>query len=479
MPIEPLIELLPSGLQPVEAFQRLSNFSNVLFLDGDAEQGEFSFISGDPFTHMEYQNGHLTTKGLWHPENPDPLNALRNAHSRFELKLIPQLPPFQGGLAGLFGYGMSQLLERLPPEPKAAFPTPDFSLGLYDWTIGYDLRTKQGYIFSTGFPETEENKRISRAKDRLMQVMQILKSPAQPIHGTPIPRHPPELKKPFWKDQVYTDLTMADYSQRVQSCVDYIHQGDCFQINFTQRFWQPAFCSDLDLYLHLRKECPAPYSGFFRTNHGCLLSVSPERFLYSNGNRVTTRPIKGTRKRSTDPQEDNALCMALLSSSKDRAENVMIVDLLRNDLGRCCKYGTIRVDDLCRLESFSNVHHLVSTVSGDLRPDRNNLDLLLACFPGGSVTGAPKIRAMQIISELEQSPRGIYCGTLGYLGFNGQMDTNILIRSIYSGNGWLQFGSGGGIVADSLPEGEYQEMLTKVSGILGALKNHPKNPLSH
>jgi para-aminobenzoate synthetase component 1 len=251
--------------------------------------------------------------------------------------------------------------------------------------------------------------------------------------------------------------------------IEYIRAGDCYQVNLSQRLLAPLREHPLDLYGRLRTLNPAPFGAYFDLGDFQILSASPERFLRVTNGEVETRPIKGTRPRGRTPEEDAALAAELAASPKDRAENVMIVDLLRNDLGRVCEFGSVRVPTLCEVESFRFVHHLVSEVRGKLRPGLGPLDLLAAAFPGGSVTGAPKVRAMEIIAELEPTARGPYCGSLGFVGFDGSMDTNILIRTFTAGRGWVQFPVGGGIVADSDPAREYEETLHKAAGLLRAL----------
>ena len=246
-------------------------------------------------------------------------------------------------------------------------------------------------------------------------------------------------------------------------------------MNIAQRLLHPASLPPLDLYERLRRVNPAPFAGYFDLGDFVIASASPERFVTVRGREVSTRPIKGTRPRGATPEEDRARANELLTSAKDRAENVMIVDLLRNDLGRVCSYGSVKVESVCRLESHPTVHHLVSEVVGTLRPDRGPIDLLRAAFPGGSVTGAPKVRAMEVIAELEPTARGPYCGSLGYIGFDGGMDTSILIRTFTLGKGWMQFPVGGGIVADSRPEAEYDETLHKAAGLLRALAAGPRS----
>jgi para-aminobenzoate synthetase component 1 len=259
------------------------------------------------------------------------------------------------------------------------------------------------------------------------------------------------------------------YLETIRRAVEYVHAGDCFQVNVAQRLLYPANLAPLELYGRLRTRNPAPFAGYFDLGDFVLASASPERFLWVQDGAIETRPIKGTRPRGASPAEDQVRRDELRASAKDRAENVMIVDLLRNDLGRVCRYGSVQVEALCRVETYRTVHHLVSEVRGRLRPGLGPLDLLRAAFPGGSVTGAPKVRALEIIAELEPTARGPYCGCLGYLGFDGSLDTNILIRTFTAGRGWVQFPVGGGIVADSIPEREYEETWHKAEGLLRAL----------
>jgi para-aminobenzoate synthetase component 1 len=272
-----------------------------------------------------------------------------------------------------------------------------------------------------------------------------------------------------------SNFSRGAYVQTVRRAIEYVHAGDCFQVNIAQRLLYPPLLAPLDLYCRLRERNAAPFAGYFDLGDFVIASASPERFLCLAGaegqvpDEVETRPIKGTRPRGATPAEDGAQIEILRNSAKDRAENVMIVDLLRNDLGRVCRYGSVRVPSVCSVETYRYVHHLVSEVRGRLREGLGPIDLLRAAFPGGSVTGAPKIRAMEIIAELEPTARGPYCGSLGYVGFDGTMDTSILIRTFTLGRGWIQFPVGGGIVADSSPEMEYEETWHKAEGLLRAL----------
>jgi para-aminobenzoate synthetase component 1 len=294
----------------------------------------------------------------------------------------------------------------------------------------------------------------------------------EPLDYSPIvsaDRLSPQFRVPG-HERLMSSFSAAGYRHAVGQVIDFIHAGDVFQVNLSQRLLHPAESSPVELYCRLRERNPAPFAAYFNGGPWQVASASPERFLQARDGRVETRPIKGTRPRAIGkPEFDQQIAMGLLASSKDRAENVMIVDLLRNDLSRVCESDSVRVSQLCGLESYAAVHHLVSVVEGQLCENRTTIDLLRSCLPGGSVTGAPKIRAMEIISELEPTVRGAYCGALGYLSASGAFDSSILIRTITAGRGWWQFPVGGGVVAQSDPEDEYAETWHKASAMLGAL----------
>jgi para-aminobenzoate synthetase component 1 len=352
------------------------------------------------------------------------------------------------------------------------FALPDLAVGFYDWLIAFDHVQGRSWLISTGLPEVDPRGRRRYARKRLREVQRYLEQPLSGprcgIRVSPVclgPAYPvPGLPG------LLSSFERAGYLALVRRAIDFIHAGDCFQVNLAQRLLYPAALPALELYGRLRERNPATFGGYFDIGDFVLASASPERFMRVENGEVETRPIKGTRPRGATPEADRACIDELLHSAKDRAENVMIVDLLRNDLGRVCRYGSVRVEAVCRLETYRYVHHLVSEVRGRLREGLGPMDLLQASFPGGSVTGAPKIRAMEIIAELEPVARGPYCGSLGYIGFDGTMDTNILIRTFTIGRGWAQFPVGGGIVADSQPEREYEETWHKAEGLLRALK---------
>jgi len=482
----PLAEELTPWLDPWDVCRRFAPLSHLLFLDSaDAHPslGRYSFVSADPFRWLCLRQGQIVDNGA-ERRRLDPFVVLSKQMKQWHSETLAGLPPFQGGAAGLFGYDLCHHIERLPRPRRDEFRTPDLAVGFYDWVVAFDHSQQRAWIISTGLPEREPARRQQRALRRLRAVHAWLcgvrraggvNPPVTSTGGLTPPARltvaaPTDLYPLSNFPGVFSNFDRAGYLAAVRRAIEYIHAGDCFQVNLAQRLLHRATLAPLELYHRLRTRNPAPFAGFFDLGDFAIASASPERFLRVEQGQVETRPIKGTRPRGSTPEEDARQRDDLLRSAKDRAENVMIIDLLRNDLGRVCAYGSVQVEAVCRLESYRTVHHLVSEVVGRLRPGLGAIDLLRAAFPGGSVTGAPKVRAMEIIAELEPTARGPYCGSLGYLGFNGSMDTNILIRTFTLGRGWIQFPVGGGIVADSTPESEYDETLHKAAGLLRALR---------
>ena len=356
--------------------------------------------------------------------------------------------PFGAGLVGYLAYDYGRQLESLPCLARHDIALPDLSFGLYDWSVVSDHQLQRCWLVCHPQVPSARQQALLRQLDS---------------HAAP--RQAFSLCEPFAAEQ-----GKAQYAEAFARVQDYIHAGDCYQINLAQRFSSRYQGDPLSAYCALRERSPTPFSAYLEMAGGTLLSLSPERFIEVQNGRVETRPIKGTRPRGSTPQLDQALAEELQRCEKDRAENLMIVDLLRNDLGRSCEPGSIRVPELFSLESYPNVHHLVSSITGRLRSDSDTIDLLMRAFPGGSITGAPKIRAMQIIEELEPVRRSLYCGSVGYLGCEGQMDFNIAIRSLVCHEGSIYCWGGGGVVADSELDAEYQETLTKVGNLLDALQ---------
>jgi len=471
-----LIEEVPF-CDPVAVFAPLAAEPFALLLDSaTADPGadpalhdRWSYIAVDPFATLTKCGDQTYLNGV--AQTMSAFDLLDQQITALTLKPDWQgredLPPFTGGFAGLFGYELGGELEKVP-FPKSADvheQVPALAVGAYDCVLAFDVKAQRAFIVSTGSPEAMPAARAVRAESRAAKWRARLDlNPALP------PLQWPQTSAAA--TVVRTRQTREEYEDKIQKVIDYIHAGDIFQANLSQAFDTHLQHGDnsFTLYRKLRKISPAPFAGFFNFESGTLLSSSPERFLKKDGRNVETKPIKGTRPRGTTRLEDTALAEDLRSSEKDRAENVMIVDLLRNDLSRVSEDGSVKVTDLCALESFATVHHLVSTVRAKLHKDRTSIDLLRACFPGGSITGAPKVRAMEIIAELEDTPRGPYCGSLGFISFSGAMDTNILIRSMTCVGQDITFRAGGGIVADSKPAEEYEETLDKASALAKAVR---------
>jgi para-aminobenzoate synthetase component 1 len=405
---------------------------------------------------------------------------VRDLLAPFAAGPVSGLPPFQGGAAGYIGYDYGAVLERLPRTRFDDLAIPDVMLGLYDWVVAWDHRLGTAWVVSTGMPDsgpaqaTRAQARLAMVRERLAGASRAPARAARPTASTEIveaPSYPVLGVEGAESVALRSTFTHRGYLDAVTRVREYIVAGDIFQANLSQRFQAPLLEPPFELYRRLRQRNPAAFAAYLDYGDLQVMSASPERFLRldENGRHVETRPIKGTRPRGLGPMHDAALGRALAESDKDRAENVMIVDLLRNDLSRVCRPGTVRVPELFALEHHPTVHHLVSTVVGDLDPAADAVDLLQAAFPGGSITGAPKVRAMEIIAELEPTQRGVYCGSIGYLSTTGAMDTSIVIRTYLALRGRVYFQAGGGIVADSDPELEYRETLDKARALIGAL----------
>lgn len=450
-----VVPLVPPP-DPFGTCVRCSGLPHLLFLDSSSSDGgplsRYSFLAADPVTVVHA---------------PREARELLRRHHRAPLA---GLPPFQGGVAGYLGYDWGAALERVarPPADGATPSMPDVQLALYDWVIAWDHLEEKAWLISTGIGDAGRSRSDERAAARATWVRQRLAAAPPAIHDAPAPAPTPP----------QSNFTRAEYEAAVARIRDYIERGDVYQVNLAQRFRAPFAGSALALYRRLRVRNPAPFACYLEIGRAAIAGISPERFLRLDAaTRVAeARPIKGTRPRGATAQKDSALARELLASEKDRAENVMIVDLLRNDLGKVCRPGSVTVPKLFALETHPTVHHLVSTVTGVLRDDADGFDLLRAAFPGGSVTGAPKIRAMEIIAELEPAPRGVYCGAIGYISVSGAMDFNIPIRTIVLQNGAATFHAGAGIVWDSEPAAEYRETLAKARTLIEALTSPRRMP---
>ncbi|WP_404465771.1 aminodeoxychorismate synthase component I [Vreelandella aquamarina] len=446
------ITALPYSSDPLALFAKLRQRPGAVLLDSGrpkATNGRYDILTSDPLATLEIGHNGQTTFESETLTLPAFLKSDTTAQQQWLLEQLPRATqeselPFLGGLMGYWSYDLGRNQAYIPSQHSSVTQLPLARLGLFDWCITLDHIKEQAWFIGS--------------EARHQQVMAWLSGPSAP-------RVPFKLTQPF-----SAELSQAAYTERFNAVQRYIRAGDCYQINLAQRFSARYEGDEWQAYLQLREATPTPFSGFMAWGRQAVLSLSPERFIQSRDGLVETRPIKGTRPRGKTPEEDRALADDLLSSTKDRAENVMIVDLLRNDLGRVCVPGSIRVPQLCQLESYPNVHHLVSVVQGQLASQHTPLSLLTAAFPGGSITGAPKIRAMQIIDELEPCQRSVYCGSLGYIDVRGSMDTSIAIRTMVADGGDLHVWGGGGLVADSQADEEYTETLDKIRHLIGALE---------
>lgn len=469
-----VVRRLDPAPDPVDCFRKLSPLPGCIFFDSalrHPDLGRFSFLTADP---IEWATG---TVG-----DVRALARLRESLERFSQSPVPHLPPFQGGWAGCLSYDLHHALERIPNPRYDEFQLPAWSLGLFDVVVAWDHVRGDAWIISQGIPESDPAPRRRRAQQRADEFESRLSG--TPPGRTRWRREPTISLNELAPQTAVSDLpnvtsgfSRDEYLAAIRKAVDYIWAGDVFQVNLAQRLLYPARCAPNELYLKLRSVNPAPFSGYFATPEYQIISASPERFFSVRDRSVETRPIKGTRRRTGFPESDLLSGYELMTNDKDRSENVMIVDLLRNDLSRCCEDESIEVTQLCGLEKFTTVLHLVSAIQGKLRSNCTVTDLLASLFPGGSVTGAPKVRAMEIIAELEPTARGPYCGSLAYFGMSGSADANILIRTVTACRGWWQLPVGGGIVAQSDPQREYDETWAKATGLLRAI--HESNLDQH
>ena len=440
---------------PLAAARALAGLPHPFLLDSSAPGGRarWSFFGADPFAVFgasDYEGARAMWRGLRRPRSATDASGL----------------PFTGGIVGYWAYDFGRRLERLPALAAADLDLPDVVLGFYDVVGAFDHETGRAWLLSSGLP-LEPGRRAERAHDRLRRFAGLLAA-SRPVA---IPTRPPRAALAHPRSTFTPDA----YRAAVSRVKELIRAGDIFQANLSQRWTLPVEQANptvraLALSESLAALSPAPHAAFFGTPDHAIASASPERFIELRGRRVETRPIKGTRPRSTDLAEDARLGAELVASAKDRAENVMIVDVLRNDLGRVCETGSVAVAGLCELEAFPQVFHLTSTVTGTLGEGRDAFDLLHACFPGGSITGAPKIRAMEILEALEPVRRHLYTGSIGYIDWSGDADWSIAIRTMVVTERAVHFAAGGGITADSDPEAEYRETLDKAEGLRLALE---------
>lgn len=452
----PRIRELPYHRDSSLLFAPLSASPWAVFIDSGrpgSTQGRFDILSADPSTVLitHGERTEIRGPGQTRVSTEDPFRLVQEALAPGAGSLSGL--PFCGGAIGYFGYDLGRRLERLPAQAEDAEQLPEMAVGIYDWALVVDHQERRSWLVGQG--------RDPRTRRRWDDLAETFSRPSGVLASAPLRVTGP----------VRSNFDAAGYGAAFARIKEYLRAGDCYQVNLAQRFAAPAEGDAFSAYRLLREWNPAPFAAYLNLPFAQVLSASPERFLRVEQGRVETRPIKGTRPRSAHLVEDRRLARELCRSSKDRAENLMIVDLLRNDIGKTCRIGSVRVPRLFELESFATVHHLVSTITGDLKPGASALDLLRGCFPGGSITGAPKLRAMEIIEELEPHRRGVYCGAIGYVGFDGAMDTNIAIRTLVYSDGVIRGYAGGGIVLDSEAQAEYQETFDKAASLMRVLES--------
>lgn len=442
-------------------FETIRHLSMPLLLDSSrpaSHFGRYDIAMADPLAVITHKDGvtkveqNNTTKTT----NIDPFSLIGQLQSELlvDTSKLSQAQgiPFTGGAAGLFGFDLGRSIEVIPSTAAADIAMEDLCIGIYPWAIITDHELRSSYLVS----------QLNELSTEALKADILLATPAQ-------------AKEFALESDFVSNMTREQYAEKFYRVIDYIHAGDCYQVCLAQRFDAPYKGNPWAAYKQLRQVSPTPFSAYMETPEGALLSLSPERFLKVDNCKVETKPIKGTRPRGKTDTEDQQLIKELAASPKDRSENVMIVDLLRNDISKHCLPFSVKVPSLFAIETYSNVHHLVTTVTGELESSEQILPLLKGAFPGGSITGAPKLRAMEIIEELEPHRRNGFTGSIGYISSNGRMDTNICIRTLVTnakgdGGGHIYCWAGGGLIADSECDSEYQETFDKVDNLLNGLR---------
>ncbi len=459
-------EVLLDTETPVSAFRKLGNSQYAFLLEsveGGENVGRHSFLGSEPFavftskgdTATVMRDGRKHTRRL--EEGEDPLHALEALLSEYTFVPVEGLPKFCGGAVGFIGYDAVRFFEKLPEQTTDDLDLPDCVLVLTDTCVIFDHAYHRGKVVSNAIVNDDPEAAYDEAVRKIDAICARLAA-AAPAVPAPAPRP---------KDtSLKTNLTREEYERIVGAAKEYISAGDVIQVVLSQRLTREVAANPFDIYRALRSVNPSPYMYYLTYGDLRIVGSSPERLVSVEGTEVVTRPIAGSRPRGETPEEDEALAQELLADEKERAEHIMLLDLGRNDIGRVCRYGTVRVDEQMVIEKYSHVQHIVSNVRGELREDRDQFDVLRASFPAGTLSGAPKVRAMEIIEELEPTRRGPYGGVIGYFSFSGNMDTAITIRTIVCANGTAHIQVGAGIVADSVPSREHDECVKLKGGAL-------------
>ena len=458
-----LIYDLGNSYCPIDLFEGFQDLPYPVLLDSSMEgasSSRFSYITADPFLIMSSKGNDIELKSGSDVVRitGNPWDVLDELIKKYHVPKLHGLPPFQGGIVGYWGYDLVRHLEYIPSKAHDDIDVPEMYLGFYDWVLAHDARSGKLFLLSTGLPDITQHSawiRSTQILDRLSNLKSLKKR---------------NKKSPNSQINLESNFTYKEYVSAINKIQNYLESGDSYQVNLSQRFSSHYDGDTWELYLTLREANPSPFGAYLDFPEVKVLSCSPEEFITLSDRQVSIRPIKGTRPLGSNNYENCKYEEDLVGSEKERAENLMIVDLIRNDLGKVCKIGSVNVPSLFSVEKHPSVIHLVSTVGGELLATASQVDLMKACFPCGSVTGAPKLRSMEIIEELEPVRRNIYCGCIGYISLNGDMGTSISIRTLCVTGGNLYMQLGGAIVSDSDPDQEYLETFQKGAGIRRAFE---------
>jgi anthranilate synthase component 1 len=464
--------LLSDALTPVTAFHLLDTGGHACLFEsvvGGEKVGRYSFLATEPFLELTAHGNRVTissAQGKQQFDSPDPLDELRRRLGAYQAVHLPELPPFEGGAIGYAGYDVVRYVENLPNAPPDDRGLPDLSFAFYDRMVVFDNVSKALFVIAMARLDKTGDDARAAYDDACRRVDELTKRLSTPTNLPPADIPAGGEPQIAWQSNV----RQADFEAAVRKCVEYIRAGDVFQVVISQRLALDLACEPFEVYRTLRVVNPSPFMFFVRTPDVTLVGSSPEIMCRVVDRQVTVRPLAGTRRRGASEEEDRRLAEELLADPKERAEHVMLVDLGRNDVGRVAKFGSVKLSDVMVIERYSHVMHITSNVTGTLREGCDAFDALKACLPAGTVSGAPKVRAMQIIDELEPHRRGPYAGAVGYLDYSGNMDTCIALRTLVVQGNRAYVQAGAGIVADSDPTTEYQETLSKARGLLKAIE---------
>jgi len=465
--------VLSDALTPVSAFRRLDDGGSACLFEsviGGEKVGRYSFLAAKPYAELSARGNrvtHKTSEGTKHYDVPDPLDEIRKQLDALNAAHLPQLPPFEGGAIGYAGYDVVRYTEHLPNAPHDDRQLPDLCFGFYDEMVVFDNVTKTMFVIVMAridVPAKDPQTSYDEAKQRVDALVDTLSQPTAGLESADIDTTgcPTIAFK--------SNFEQTEFEDAVRKCVEYIRAGDIFQVVISQRLECEVSAEPFDIYRTLRVVNPSPFMFFLRSPDVTLVGSSPEIMCRVVDGEVTVRPLAGTRPRGKNDEEDTRLAEELLADPKEIAEHVMLVDLGRNDVGRVAEFGTVKLSEVMSIERYSHVMHITSNVTGKLTADNNAFDALRACLPAGTVSGAPKVRAMEIIDEVERHRRGPYAGAVGYFDFAGNMDTCIALRTLVVQGNKAYVQAGAGVVADSDPASEYQETLNKARGLLKAIE---------